>query len=298
MPDQRPLDRTAAVLLVVLCAIWGVQQVSVKIANAGISPLLQAGVRSIGALLLVLAWSRWRGVKIMTKDGSLIAGIGAGLLFALEFALLFWALKYTTASRGVIFLYTAPFFVALGAAWVLPQERLRPAQWLGMVLAFLGILVLFGEHLLVPAGGAWIGDLMMMAAGATWGATTVLIKTSCLARIEPERTLLYQLAVSALLLPLLSIAVGESGVMQLTPAVVAALLFQTLVVASSSYLAWFWLIRRYPATRLSAFSFLTPLFGVIAGGIVLGERLTLAVALALVLVGCGIWLTNLAPRRA
>ena len=271
--SQQPksIGRGTALLMVSLCAIWGLQQASIKVANAGVSPLLQAGLRSFGAALLVYGWSYARGVRIFTRDATLFAGLAAGLCFALEFAFLFWALTYTTASRGVIFLYTAPFFVALGAVWLLPQERLRPQQWLGMLLAFLGIVALFGESLLVPGGRAWIGDLMMVAAGASWAATTLVVKASPLARIAPEKTLLYQLAVSALILPLTSLFLGESGVTLLSPAVVSALLFQTVVVASASYLAWYWLIRRYSATRLSSFSFLTPVFGVLAGALLRGN---------------------------
>ena len=289
------LDRFAIILLVGLCAIWGVQQVTIKIANAGISPLLQAGLRSMGAVLVVLVWSTWRRVKIFQQDGTLAAGLAAGVLFAAEFALIYWALNYTTASRGVIFLYTAPFFVALGAVWLLPNERLMTGQWLGMALAFMGILALFGENLLRSEGSAWIGDLMMLGAAVMWAATTLVIKASRLARATPEKTLLYQLAVSALILLPLSAGLGESGITAITPAIFAAVIFQILVVASGSYLAWFWLIRHYPATRLSAFSFLTPVFGVLAGGLILAEPLTPAVVIAMTFVGCGIWLANRSP---
>lgn len=289
------LDRFAAILLVVLCAIWGVQQVTIKIANAGISPLLQAGLRSLAAVLVVFAWSAWRGVKIFQKDGTLMAGLAAGVLFAAEFALIYWALNYTTASRGVIFLYTAPFFVALGAVWLLPNERLLKGQWLGMVLAFIGILALFWENLLQTKGSAWIGDSMMLAAALMWAVTTLVIKASRLARAAPEKTLLYQLAVSAVVLLPLSTCLDEAGITAITPAIIGAVIFQILVVASGSYLAWFWLISRYPATRLSAFSFLTPVFGVLAGGLILSEPLTASVVISLTLVGFGIWLAN---RRA
>lgn len=292
------LDRFAVILLLGLCAIWGLQQVSIKIANAGISPLLQAGLRSIAAVPVVFAWSVWRRVKIFQPDGTLAAGLAAGVLFAAEFALIYWALDYTTASRGVIFLYTAPFFVALGAVWLLPNERLLASQWLGMALAFIGILALFGENLLRSADSAWIGDLMMLGAAAMWAAATLVIKASRLARVAPEKTLLYQLAVSALILLPLSAGLGEAGMTAVTPAIVAAVTFQILVVASGSYLAWFWLIRHYPATRLSAFSFLTPIFGVLAGGVLLAEPLTPAVVISLALVGCGIWLANRTPGQA
>ena len=289
------LDRLAAMLLICLCTIWGVQQVTIKIANAGISPLLQAGLRSLGAVVVIGSWSAWRGVKLFRSDGTLVAGLVAGALFALEFALIYWALNYTTASRGVIFLYTAPFFVALGAVWLLPNERLLTGQWLGMVLAFVGILALFGENLLHSAGSAWIGDLMMLGAALMWAATTLVIKASRLAGVAPEKTLLYQLAVSAVILLPVSAGFGETGITALTPAIIAALIYQILMVASGSYLVWFWLISRYPATRLSAFSFLTPVLGVLAGALILAEPVTPAVFIALTLVGCGIWLANRPP---
>lgn len=282
-------------LMVLLCTVWGLQQVAIKLANAGVSPVWQAGLRSVGATLLVWAWARARGVRLAAADGTLLPGLVAGLLFAGEFALIFIALEFTTASRGVIFLYVAPFFVALGAVWLLPQEAMRRAQWIGMALAFAGIVLLFGENLLQPGGRAWIGDLLMLVSAAMWAATTLTIKVTPLARAPAEKTLLYQLAISALLLPPLSLALGEPGVFAPTPIVWASVAFQTVVVAAASYVAWFWLIRHYPATRLSSFSFLTPVMGVLAGALLLGEPLTPAVLAALALVGAGIWIANRPP---
>ncbi|WBL63972.1 DMT family transporter [Thauera sp. WB-2] len=290
--QKTELDRLAIGMMVLFCTIWGMQQVAIKLASTGISPVWQAGLRSIGATVIVLLWARMRGVRLGERDGTLVPGVLAGLLFAAEFALIFLGLEYTTASRGVIFLYTAPFFVALGAVWLLPQEHMRRAQWVGMALAFGGILVLFGEHLFMPTDRAWIGDLMIMLAAVFWAATTLTVKASALARVSAEKTLLYQLAVSALVLPLLSVALGEPGVFAPTPLVWASLFFQTFIVAGMSYLGWFWLVRQYPATRLSSFSFLTPVMGVLAGGLLLGEAMTPAVFGALFLVGAGIWVAN------
>lgn len=292
MPQRPHLDRFAMSLMVLLCTVWGLQQVAIKLANAGISPVWQAGLRSIGATLMVWAWASLRGVRLWSADGTLAPGLVAGLLFAFEFALIFWALEFTSASRGVIFLYMAPFFVAIGAVWLLPHEHMRRAQWIGMALAFAGVVMLFGENLLLPSGRAWIGDLMMVAAAMLWAATTLTVKVSPLVRAPVEKTLLYQLGVSAAVLPLLSLAFGEPGVFAPSPLVWASLAFQTVIVAGASYLAWFWLISRYPATRLSSFSFLTPVMGVLAGGILLGEALTPAVFAALALVGGGIWIAN------
>ena len=296
MPSRPQLDHVAIVLMVVFCTIWGSQQVVIKYANAGISPVWQAGLRSIGAVFLVMLWSWARGVRLFAQDGTLIPGVIAGLLFSLEFGLLYWALEYTTASRGVIFLYTAPFMVAMGAVWLVPGEHMRRSQWLGMVLAFVGVLALFGESLLMPAADTWVGDLMMFGAAVFWAGTTLTIKVSALSRVSAEKTLLYQLVVSALLLPPLALAFGEPGVFAPSPAVWASLLFQIVDVATISYIGWFWLIRTYPITRLSTFSFLTPVMGVVAGNVLLDEPVTPAVFVALGMVALGIVIGNRRPR--
>lgn len=290
------LDTQAWVVLVVICALFGLQNVLVKVANSGISPIWQSGLRSIGATVLVALWAHGRGVRLWQADGTLIAGVVAGLLFSAEFGLIYLALNYTDASRGVIFLYTAPFFVALGARWFLPNECIRPAQWLGMGLAFSGILLLFGENLLRPLGQSWIGDLMMVLAAVFWAATTLTIKSTRLAQAAPEKTLLYQLAVSAVALPALSLVMGEAGVFAPSWPVWASLAFQTVVIATFAYLGWFWLVRRYQATQVASLSFLTPVMGVLAGILLLGEPLTWAVVLAMGLVGTGIWVANRPAR--
>jgi drug/metabolite transporter (DMT)-like permease len=285
------LDGLAAGLMVVLCATWGVQQAAIKVAATGVPPMLQAGLRSAGAALLVAVWSVLRRVPLLERDRTLWPGLATAALFSGEFALIYAGLGFTGASRGVIFLYTAPFLVALGALRWLPQEPMHGRQWAGLALAFGGVLALFGENLVRPAGRAWIGDLMILGAAAMWAATTLVIKATRLASAAPEKTLLYQLGGSAVALPLASVAMGEPGP-RLTPLVSGSLAFQIVGVASASYLAWFWLVRHYPATRLSSFSFLTPVMGVLAGALLLGEPLTPGVLAALALVGAGIWLAN------
>ncbi len=290
------LDRSAVLLVVLLCATWGFYQVSVKVAVEGISPVLQAGLRSAGSCVLLMLWARARRIPLFDRDGSLWWGLGAGLLFALEFMLIYWGLSYTYASRSVLFVYMAPFVVALGAHWLIPGERMTLAKAAGLAAAFAGIALAFADGLRLAEGKEWIGDLMCLGGAIAWGATTVLIKGSPLVQARAEKILFYQLAVSALALPPLSLAMGEPGIVAATPLVLGALAFQIVVIAFASYLAWFWLMRSYPAAHLSAFTFLTPVFAVLAGIVLLGEPLTPAVVAALALVALGIWLVN-RPRR-
>jgi drug/metabolite transporter (DMT)-like permease len=291
-PTARALDPLATALIVFLCLCWGFNQVAIKLALPEIPPLLQAAVRSTGGALLVGIWALLRGVRLFGRDGTLAAGLVAGVLFGLEFILIFLGLQWTTASRAALFLYTAPFFVVIGARWLLPDDRFDRSQWLGLLLSFAGIVVIFG----VPTPGGnpreLLGDAMLLLAGAAWGATTLVIKASPLARASFEKTLLYQLVVSAPMLGLGALLAGER--LHAMPSAVPfwSLAYQTVWVVAITYLAWFALIQRYSASRLSAFTFLTPLFGILAGNLVLGEPLTLAFAAGAALVLAGLVLVN------
>ena len=290
-PKSR-IDLAAVLMLVLLCASWGLQQVTIKVANQGIPPLLQAGIRSTGATILLCLWMFLRRQRIFEKDGTLWWGIAAGLLFAIEFILVYWGLEYTVASRAAIFINTSPFVVALGAQIFIPGERLRLIQVVGLCCAFGGILIAFSESLNLPTHRILIGDGMLVLAAVFWGSTTVLIKAGPLSRIMAAKTLLYQLSVSAVVMLLGSLLKGEPGILRMTPVIVACLAYQTIWVAFITFLAWFWLLRTYPASRLVSFNFLTPVFGVLAGGLLLNEPITSRLLWTLVLVGTGIYLVN------
>jgi drug/metabolite transporter (DMT)-like permease len=219
-------------------------------------------------------------------------------LFAGEFLLLYIGMTHTTASRGVIFLYTSPFVVALGAHLFVPGERMRAIQAVGLLCAFAGVVAAFADGLSLPTSRELAGDAMVLVAAVLWGATTVLIKASRLAHLSANKVLSYQLGVSSLTLPPISLALGESGVTALTGTVVGSMLYQTVVVAFITYLVWFWMIGRYPAGKLAAFSFLTPLFGVMAGGLLLDERISATMVAAMALVCFGIYLVNRRPAVA
>jgi drug/metabolite transporter (DMT)-like permease len=279
-------------VLVVLCAIWGLSQVAIKLAGEGISPAMQAGLRSIGSTILLVGWARWRRVPLLARDGTLVPGIVAGLLFAGEFLLIYWGLTFTSASRGVIYVYMAPFVTAVGVHFFTDGDRLTRMKTAGLVIAFAGLVIAFADALRLPTRIELLGDLLCLGAAFAWGATTVVIKASRLRSVSAERTLFYQLAVSAVLLPAVALATGEPGVHAPTPLVIGALLYQIIIVAFASYAAWFWLVSRYQASRLAAFTFLTPIFGVAAGGLLLDEPLGPGLIAALALMASGIYLVN------
>ncbi len=292
------LDGIAISLLLACCVFWGFQQVLVKATLAEVPPLFQAALRFAGACVLLGLWCRWRAVPLFQRDGSLKAGLLAGSLFAFEFSCLFMGLQLTTASRLTVFLYTAPFWVAVLLPMWVTAERLRPMQWAGLALAFIAVLFALRDGL--GQGSApqqWLGDLLALTAGLAWGLTTVVIRSTRLANIRAEKLLFYQIGVSALLLPALSLALGEHWVGQFSGFAITSLLLQTVVGAFASYLAWMWMLGRYPATKISAFVFLTPVFTLLFGAWWLKEPVTPDLVMALTLVAAGIVLVNRKPTN-
>jgi drug/metabolite transporter (DMT)-like permease len=237
-----------------------------------------------------------RGVPLFTKDGSLKAGLLAGGLFAAEFACIYIGLQATTASRLTVFLYTSPFWVAVLVPLWVKSEKLRGIQWLGLVCAFAGVAFALREGLVGNGATSVRGDVLALAAGMLWGLTTVVIRASSLSKISAEKLLFYQLAVSAATFPLVSLALDEAWVWRFSPFAITSLLLQTVVGAFASYLAWMWMLGRYPATKISVFVFLTPLFALLFGALWLKESVTPGLVAALCAVAVGIVLVN--RRRA
>ncbi|WP_236214107.1 DMT family transporter [Metapseudomonas otitidis] len=270
-PTRLPLDPFACGLMLLLCIVWGFQQVSIKLVEQDVAPVLQLAIRSGIAALVLGAITLWREGRGAFGDGTLLPGLGVGLLFTLEFFFISEGLVRTSASHIAVFLYTAPIFAALGLHLILPEERLSPVQWLGVLVAFGGIALAFiGKP--GNAAGSLFGDALGICAAVAWGATTVLIRGSSLSEAAPVKTLFYQLGVAGVVLLAVAAATGRLGLVPSDRALLS-LGFQVVVVALISYLGWFWLLRRYLASRLSMLSFMTPLFGVGFGVLVLGEPL-------------------------
>jgi drug/metabolite transporter (DMT)-like permease len=299
MPHRAPpirkdhLDGLAITLLLGCCLFWGFQQVLAKATLAEVPPVFQSAVRAVGATLLLVLWCRLRGIALFIRDGTLWVGLLAGGLFSFEFACIYLALSLTGASRVTVFLYTSPFWVAALLPLFVKAERLNRLQWLGLSCAFAAVVFALWESL-QKAGAERLGDVLALLAGASWGLTTVTIRATSLAKISAERLLFYQLACSAVALPLVSWAFGERwpSVLSLSSFAWASLFLQTAVGAFASYLLWMWMLMRYPAAKMSAFVFLTPVFALLFAALWLGEPVTPHLVMAIALVGLGIVLVN------
>ena len=287
------LPVSAGLLLVLLCFLWGAQAVSIKFSNQGIPPLMAGALRSLVAGILVWAYARMKGRGVAFPPGQTRHALVVGLLFGLEFLFVYWGLAFTPASRSAIFLYTHPFWVALGAHFFLKGDRLTPAKFLGLVLAFGGVAAVFQARSPELPRLYWVGDLMELSAAMFWAATTLYIKRITeKITLDHFQTLFAQLIYSFPVLALGSVLFELPADLDLNLVVFAALFFQSVVVAFASYLVWFWLIHRHTVSRLAAFTFMAPLFAVILGGSVLDEPVTVLVWVALACVAGGVYVVN------
>jgi drug/metabolite transporter (DMT)-like permease len=287
----RPLSAGAIALMLMLCLTWGFNQIAVKLVLPDIPPMLQATIRSIGALPVLFIVGTIRGVKFFERDGTWKAGLAAGLMFGIEFVLIYQGLRFTTASRAVVFLYTAPFFVALGSYQVL-GERLGGTQWLGLAVSFAGVALAIGVPQADVDARVLLGDLMIVGGASLWAATTLVAKGTRLRFAAPEKALGYQVATSIPILGLASLLFGETITHTPAPLSLALLAFQAIWVVGTTFTLWFALVKAYSASKLSAFTFITPLFGVVASYFIMHDSLSLAFGAAAVLVIAGLFLVN------
>ena len=287
----RALTPGAIALMLMLCLSWGFNQIAVKLVLADVPPMLQALIRSIGALPVLLAIRWFRGVKFFERDGTLWAGVTAGAIFGIDFVLICRGLLLTSASRAVVFLYVAPFFVALGS-YVFLGERLRAPQWGGLALSFSGVALAIGVPQTNVDATVLLGDLLIVAGGALWATTTLIVKTTALIKAPAEKGLGYQVALSIPILALAAWISGETITHVPGPLSLALLAYQAFWVVGLTFLLWFALVKTYSASKLSAFTFVTPLFGVAASYFILHDTLTIAFGVAALLVIAGLYLVN------
>ena len=292
---KETLDAKAVVILTGLCLLWGFNAVTIKVSNEGIAPVFCAGIRSVIAVISLVIWMKVK--KYPLFPSNLFDGVVVGFLFGVEFACLYASLLYTTGSSAWILLYSTPFFHALGAHFLLKGDRLTVYKSVGLMLAFIGVIVLLSKNIGAPTWTGLLGDLLAFAAAALWAATTIYIKRRLVGSVSFHHTLFYQTLFSIPILFLISVLLKETPVDHLNGVIVLSVMFQGIIVAFISYLLWFYLVHEYPVSRLSAFTFLTPVFAAISCVVLLHEPLTWKLTVSLILVSMGIYVVNMKPLR-
>ena len=286
------LDPKAIITITIITALWGFNYTAIKITNEGIAPVFASTLRSLIASICGVIYCLSQKQKLFHTDIMLFHGFMVGLLFGLEFACIYFGMLYTDAARSVVFVYTAPFVVAIGAHLFLRGDRLTFQKTMGLVLAFIGVYIVFQGKPKVAKTTMLLGDVLQIIAAVFWGATTVYIKKFMAEKIHPINTFLYQLIFSTPILLIVSLILEKDWVYQINFSIVTFMFYQSVIVAFISYLIWFKLIHTYSVSRLSAFTFFTPLFGVLSGILFIREEFTLSLMIGLPLVCLGIYLVN------
>lgn len=296
MPERRAhIDGFASATMVFLTLVWGLNTVVSKLAFTGFSPLALSFLRAALSMVLVYGWCRYKGIRIFDADGSLLAGSAVGAVFGLEFVVIYAGLDMTSAARATLMTSTMPFFLMIGAHFLLGEHVTLP-KLTGSIIAFAGVALVFFDKLSLPSPNAIYGDLLCLLGGALWAATTLMIRTTKASKLSPEKVLLYQLAGAAIVaVPLMPFSGPLLREVSIIP--VASLIFQAAFVVSFTYVLWFWLMARYPATGLSSFMFLAPVFGVFFGGLLLADPISVNLLLGLAMIAAGLVLVNAVRRK-
>ncbi len=298
MESKDYLDLKAVLAILILTLLWGFNYSAIKFSNEGISPVFASAIRSLIASICGAIYCLRKGEKLFHTDIRLFHGIVVGLLFGLEFACIYFGMLYTDSARSVVFVYLSPFVVAVGAHFFLKGDRLTLLKTLGLMTAFVGILFVFYGKPKTAKPNMLIGDLLEITAGILWGATTLYIKRFMAGKVQPIHTFLYQLFFSIPILFGVSLILEPNWIYRIDPLILTSIFYQSVIVAFISYFIWFKLIHQYSVSRLSAFTFFTPIFGVLSGILFLGEEFTFSLMVGLPMVSVGIFVVNWREKTA
>jgi len=298
MESKDYLNLKAILAILILTLLWGFNYSAIKFSNEGISPVFASAIRSLIASICGAIYCLRKGEKLFHTDIRLFHGIVVGLLFGVEFACIYFGMLYTDSARSVVFVYLSPFVVAVGAHFFLKGDRLTPLKTLGLMTAFVGILFVFYGKPKTAKPNMLIGDLLEITAGILWGATTLYIKRFMAGKVQPIHTFLYQLFFSIPILFGVSLILEPNWIYRIDPLILTSIFYQSVIVAFISYFIWFKLIHQYSVSRLSAFTFFTPIFGVLSGILFLGEEFTFSLMVGLPMVSVGIFVVNWREKTA
>lgn len=297
-PLRRPLDTVGFWMLLGLATLFGANALLIKLGNDGLQPVFFAAVRSAVAGVALLLWIRWRGIAIrfdLWRPGLLV-----GLVFAGEFFFLFIALDNTTVVRASIVFYAMPMWLAVAAHFLFPGERLTRLRSVGFLIGFGAVALTLASQ---PRGdsaqeASLLGDLAALLAGMFWAGIILCVRLSRLQGTAPETQLFWQLLISAPVLLALAPLHGGDFVRNFDAFQALLFLVHALGVVAFGYVAWFWLLLRYPASSVASFSFLTPVLSAGLGWLVLSEPVSPVTPVALAMLVLGLYLINRKAKPA
>lgn len=294
--DNPDFTFVAGILSVFLCAVFGSNAVAIKLAFAGLGVFTTAAIRFSVAALAIFVWARATGQTIGLKKGQLHQVLILAALFAIQLSMFYFGLSKSNASRGTLIANLLPFWILFLAHFFIPGDRITGRKFLGILLGFGGVAFMFAETKGVTAGFR-VAELIILLATFIWACSVIYLKR-IIAGFSPFQITLYSMIFSVPIFFLEALLWDAPMVSQLDSKVIGAVLYQSLVTAAFGFVAWNTLLQKYGAVALHSFIFIMPISGVVLGGVVLGEPITLKILTALALIVAGILVVHLKPRKA
>ena len=293
MEKKTKIDAFGAIALIAFSLLLGINHVVIKIVNLGLNPIFFAGIRSFIAFFFIIFWMRLANKPIVFNKENFKISLIAGVIFAFEFLFLFLALDFTSVSRNSIIYYSMPLWLTILLFFTKSNERNSFLKSLGLILAFTGVVISVTnfEIKLILNSTNFIGDILAFLAALFWAILIIIAKNSNFSKVLPEMQLLWMVMVSAPILTIFSIFI-EEPIRDFEIIHIWGVLFQSIIVVAGGFLFWLWLLARYPASGVASFSFLTPIFTIFFGWLILGEVITTNFLIAAFLVISGLILIN------
>ena len=293
MQKKTKIDAFGAIALIAFSLLLGINHVVIKIVNIGLNPIFFAGIRSFIAFIFIIIWMKLINKPIVFNRESLKISFIAGVIFALEFLFLFLALDFTTVSRNSIIYYSMPLWLTILLFFTKSNEKISLLKFLGLILAFIGVVLSvtnFKINLILNSPNL-IGDILAFLAALFWALLIIIAKNSSFNKVSPEMQLLWMVMVSGPILTIFSLFI-EDPIRNFQLIHIWGILFQSIIVVAGGFLFWLWLLSKYPASGVASFSFLTPIFTIFFGWLILSEVMTIDFYIAAFLVISGLILIN------
>jgi drug/metabolite transporter (DMT)-like permease len=296
MHQNQAMPLSAILFTICICTAFGANAVAIKVCLEGMGPYTTAALRFVMASLAIYTWARLTGQSFAIDRRQVSQILIYTIIFTTQISLFYFGLSKTYAARATLLVNLQPFLVLLLAHFFVPGDRMTIRKFLGLLVGFLGVMLLLVEKAPWQAPYA-IGDLVIVLVALLWSCNAVYAKR-IIANFEPFQIVLYPMVLS------IPVFMGEAfmwdhpPVRYLNVKIITALLYQGLVTASFGFVAWNALLQKYGTVALHSFLFILPVSGVFLSAIILGEPISAFILGSMVLIAMGIILVHFLPSKA
>ncbi len=298
MHNNDDLTVKAAALTIFICVLFGANPVAIKFSLTGLGAFTAVGIRFSIAAIVIFTWARVKTTPLRLNKKQLYQMVILAAIFVVQLSCFYQGLSKTTASHGALIANVLPFIILVLAHFFIPGDTISLKKGIGITLGFIGVLFLFFDEQDMT-GDLKKGDLIVLAAVFLWGASAIFVKR-IIAEYNAIQITIYPMIFGTPFFFLGGFLWDDQMIHMINPAVVKAILYQSIVTASFGFITWNSLLRKFGATALHSFIFIMPLAGVLFGVLLLKETITphLVISIAFIVAALIHHQKNKKPRCA